>query len=93
MGYWVNMTENGVSSFSQVTRKAGELRLGDRQDFWAFQSEVLGAYVDQPQLTGSRSYKVNLSITWYEQTLTASPASSWPWCGCSPTRPPRTGAR
>ncbi len=66
VGYWVNMTENGVSTFSQVTRKQVNFAWGTSSNFWALQGEVLGAYVDQPQLTGSRSYEVSLSITWYD---------------------------
>ena len=35
-------------------------------DFFAYQGKVLGAYVDEPQPTGSRTYEVSLSITWYD---------------------------
>ena len=67
VGYWVNMTENGVSTFSQVTRKQVNFTLGDFQ-------QLLG-----PPGRGARrvrrpaaadgvalQYEVSLSITWYD---------------------------
>jgi hypothetical protein len=69
VGYWITTIEDGaVTSMVQVAKKEGVFFWGYSKDFWSNRAEVLGASVDLPQATASRSYKMNLSITWYERT-------------------------